>query len=213
MNDQKARPELAAIIRVETQASLQTQSARWVETATLHQSTPAHQWVTSLPTGVGQLKGAPARGGNLLARTSVLCTRVHLQSHLLKTGLSCNRGQGPRWTLLAPRGARWRPRGTAWKFGLQTGKCAVLRLSGVRSKFQKKPLFSKSGQEGYTSGASWVPGGDETETRWWEGGFQEDPEPEGSEWKMNRVEIKAEKESGDTEFRRELRNSLRSQDT
>lgn len=48
---------------------------------------------------------------------------------------------------------------------------------------------------------------------WWEGGFQEDPEPEDSECKMNRVEIKAEKESGDAGFRRELRNSLCSQDT
>lgn len=38
---------------------------------------------------------------------------------------------------------------------------------------------------------------------------QEDPEPGvDSECKMNRVEIKAEKESGDVGFRRELRNSL-----
>lgn len=58
---------------------------------------------------------------------------------------------------------------SAQKFRLQLGKGMVLRLSGVRSKFQKKkPQLPKSGQEGYTSGARRSPGTEETEARWCE---------------------------------------------
>lgn len=156
-----------------------------------------------------QDRSGAAEGGllhveGISLHAQVFSVGVYLQSHLRKTWLSCNRRQGSRWTLLAPRGARWRLRGTnessdfklakVWSWGCR-GSEASSRRSHCSQNQDKKATLQE-------------------ETEILVGGrLQEDPEPEDSECKTNRVEIKAEKESGDAGFRRELRNSLCSQDT
>lgn len=192
MNDQRPRPELAAVIRVQNQAPLQkAHSARGVETAHAGLEKPrtdtVHQWVTSLAPAVKSGVEAELNSDSRWSPTEENCpmhslakgpcTCVHLQLHLQETWLSWKMEERPYIGSLSQQWDKGRPRMTTPRRPPWEAQISNWQINGPQAVIMGQKQIPE---------AHCRPGTGEMETircargKW---AFQENPKAEGSEWK------------------------------